>query len=72
MSKTWLRRFRWFRRSAATGLPSCDPTVSDLERLADPLECRGVETTFWGDKGSGGGTPRAALTGEAAMVVAAF
>lgn len=46
-----------------TGLPSCEPTVCDRDRLEGLLVCLGVDN-FWGDgAGTGGPDPRL-LIGE--------
>jgi hypothetical protein len=55
------------------GLASCDPTVNDLDRVVDPpLPCRGVDMSFWGDRANGAGAEPRPLTGDEAIVVAAF
>jgi hypothetical protein len=73
MSNTWLRLLRWcWRTSEVTGLPSCEPTVSDLDRLVELLPWRGVVKAFWGDKANGGGAAPRVLAGVDVAVVAAF
>ena len=39
--------------STATGLPSCEPTVNDRDRVDEPLVWRGVENVFCGDTAMG-------------------
>lgn len=59
--------------SDAMGLPSWEPVVRDRERVpAEILACLGVETSFCGESGNGGGAPRILIGEEEPAVVAAF
>ena len=61
--------------STATGLPSCEPTVRERDRVEEPLACRGVVNVFCGDAATGLDAcgARGGLEGEEVeTVVAAF